>query len=263
MRKLTLLLLPTLMLSTMCPSAFGWGLEGHRIIAIIAKKNMTAAALKNASAILGGASLESVASWADDYQRSHPETEPWHFINIPLQSSSLDLARDCPNGNCVTAKAEEFLAVLKNTSASQSDRAFALKFLVHIIGDLHQPLHCEDNNDGGGNDRHVIFHGQAENLHSLWDSGLIEHINGNAAEYAADLESDINEEDKIAWGDGTIEEWAMEAHDIAQAMAYSQLGTKNPAVIGPSYENSMKPFIESQLRKAGIRLATLLNDSLR
>ena len=163
----------------------------------------------------------------------------------------------------LTAKAEEFLAVLKNTSASQSDRAFALKFLVHLIGDLHQPLHCEDNNDRGGNDLHVIFHGQPENLHSLWDSGLITAINGNAGEYAADLESDINEEDKIAWGDGTIEEWAIEAHDIAQAIAYSQMGTKDPVVIGPSYENGAKPFLESQLRKAGIRLADLLNESLR
>jgi hypothetical protein len=262
-RKLTSLLLPTLVLSTVCSSAFGWGLEGHRIVAIIAEKNMTVAARKDASALLGGASLESVAGWADDYKISHPETEAWHFIDIPMQASSPDLARDCPSGNCVTAKVEEFLAVLKNTSASQSDRATALKFLVHLIGDLHQPLHCIDNNDRGGNDRHVIYHGQPDNLHSLWDSGLIAHINGNAIEYAADLESTVNEEDKIAWGDGTIEERAMESHGIAQAMAYGPLGTKGPAVIGPSYENDAKPYIESQLRKAGIRLADLLNESLR
>jgi hypothetical protein len=119
---------------------FAWGHEGHQIVALIAEKNMTPAALARAQAILGGASLEDVASWADDYRRDHPETGPWHYIDIPLADSRIDMARECPDGQCVIAQTEHFLSVLKDPKADTAAKAEALRFVVHFVGDLHQPL---------------------------------------------------------------------------------------------------------------------------
>ena len=133
---------------------FGWGREGHEVVALIAGQNMSPAALKRARAILGGASLEQVANWADEYQHDHRETGPWHYIDIPLSDSKIDMAHDCPNRQCVTAHTEHFLSVLKDPNAAPATKAEALKFVIHFVGDLHQPLHDEDDGDKGGNDRH-------------------------------------------------------------------------------------------------------------
>ena len=92
-----------------------------------------------------------MASWADDYRRDHPETRPWHYIDIPLPESKIDMARECPNGQCVIAQTERFLSVLNDLKADKAAKAEALKFVVHFVGDLHQPLHDEDNADKGGN----------------------------------------------------------------------------------------------------------------
>jgi hypothetical protein len=112
---------------------FAWGHEGHQIVALIAEKNMTPAALARAQAILGGASLEDVASWADNYRRDHPETGPWHYIDIPLADSRIDMARECPDGQCVIAQTEHFLSVLKDPKADRAAKAEALRFVVHFV----------------------------------------------------------------------------------------------------------------------------------
>ena len=104
----------TLALASAPSLGFAWGHEGHEVIALIAEHSMTPAALANAKAILGGASLEDVASWADDYRRDHPETGPWHYIDIQLADSKIDMARECPDGQCVIAQTERFLSVLRD-----------------------------------------------------------------------------------------------------------------------------------------------------
>ena len=116
-------------------------------MALIAEHYMTDAALSKASDLLGGATLDAVASWADDYRRDHRETGPWHYIHIPLADSKIDMARECPNGACVIGKTKEFLAVLRDPTADRAAKAEALKYVIHFIGDLHQPLHDEDNGD--------------------------------------------------------------------------------------------------------------------
>jgi hypothetical protein len=173
------------------PLGFAWGHEGHQIVALIAEKNITPAALARAKAILGGASLEDVASWADDYRRDYPETGPWHYIDIPLADSRIDMARECPDGQCVIAQTERFLSVLKDPKPDRAAKAEALKFVVHFVGDLHQPLHDEDDRDKGGNERRVTFDRKIDNLHWVWDTGLLEHIDRNPEELAAELEATI------------------------------------------------------------------------
>jgi hypothetical protein len=262
-QKLLAALLGVLILVGVSPLGFGWGREGHEIVALIAERNMGLAALEPAKALLGGASLEEVANWADEYRHDHRETAPWHYINVPLADSRIDLARECPNGQCVIAQTEHFLSVLKDPKADPATKADALKFVIHFIGDLHQPLHDEDDRDKGGNDCAVILEGHPDTLHWLWDTGLVEPIDRDPKALAAELERRITDQDRATWVKGSIEDWVIEGHRLAQSVAYRNLGTENPAPITVTYEKQADEVIETQLEKAGLRLAYLLNEALR
>jgi hypothetical protein len=233
------------------------------VIGLVAEHYMTAVAAVRASDLLDGASIHSIGGWADDYRREHRETAAWHYIDIPLSDSRIDMARECPNGQCLIAQTEHFLAVLKDPTAEKAAKAEALKFVVHFVSDLHQPLHDEDNGDKGGNARRVIFNGKPNNLHWAWDTGLLEHMNREPRALAAELERQITQEDRAEWDKGSIEDWVLEGHRLAQDFAYGALGGVNPAVITPEYERRADSVIAIQLEKAGVRLAYLLNEDLR
>jgi hypothetical protein len=258
-----LVILSLLLAFALVPSAgFTWGPEGHHVVVILAKHYMnpeTAALVRD---LLGSESLEDASVWADEYRHSHPETGPWHYIDIPLTDSKIDMPRECPNGNCVIAKTEQFLAVLKDAKADRSAKEEALKYVIHFVGDMHQPLHDEDDGDKGGNARHVIFHGHPDNLHWVWDTGLLEDISRRPESLAAELESRITRQDQAEWVKGTFEDWVMAGHRLAQTVAYGDLGAENPAVIEGTYERQADPVIETQLEKAGVRLAYLPNANL-
>jgi hypothetical protein len=111
--------------------------------------------------ILGpGTTLASISSWADQVRRTRSETGPWHYIDIPINQPHLDMKRDCPTGNCVIAKIEDFEKLLAAPASTAEQRKEALMFIVHFIGDMHQPLHCADNKDKGGNDVKLDFFGR-------------------------------------------------------------------------------------------------------
>ena len=263
MRKLLRAMFLVLALIFSSPLSFPWGGEGHQVVGLIAEKYMTASALAKAGDLLDGSAIDAVASWADEYRKDHRETGSWHYIDIPLADSNIDLARECANGDCVIAKTEQSLAVLKDPKADKDAKAQALRFVIHFVGDLHQPLHDEDNGDKGGNSRYVVFERRPDNLHWIWGTGLLEHINRDPAALAAKLESRITPQDQAEWQKGTIEDWVMEGHRLAQTVAYRNLTNENPAPITPDYERQAEPVIELQLEKAGVRLARLLNDALR
>jgi hypothetical protein len=124
-------------------------------------------------------------------------------------------------------------------------------------------LHDEDNGDKGGNMRHVIFRGHPDNLHWVWDTGLLQHINRNPAAFAAELESRITPQNQAEWQKGSIEDWVMEGHRLAHTVAYGDLSNENPAPITAAYEQQADQVIELQLEKAGVRLAYLLNTDLK
>jgi hypothetical protein len=173
------------------------------------------------------------------------------------------MERECPNGQCVVGKTDGFLAVLKDPKADRSAKVEALKFVIHFVGDLHQPLHCEDDGDKGGNVRHVIFGGHPDNLHWVWDTGLLQHITRDPEALAAQLEHRITAQERANWVKGSIEDWVMEGHRLAEAVAYGTLGSQNLAPITAAYERQVEPVIELQLEKAGVRLAYLLNAALK
>jgi hypothetical protein len=162
----------------------------------------------------------------------------------------------------VIGKIEQFLAVLRDPKADRAAKAEALKYVVHLVGDMHQPLHDEDDGDKGGNGRHVMLDGRPDNLHWTWDTCLLEDINRNPEALAAELESRITLLDHAEWVRGTLEDWVMEGHGLAQTVAYRDLGNQDPAPITPSYQRQAGPVIELQLQKAGVRLAYLLNAAL-
>ena len=240
-----------------------WGHEGHQIIALIAEHDMTDSAKAKATALLDGSGIDVIASWADEYRTQHRETAPWHYIDCPLAEPKIDMARDCPQGDCVVAKTEQFLATLRLTTSTQAARAEALKFVVHFVGDVHQPLHDEDNGDKGGNTRYVVFERHPDNLHWIWDTGLLEHINRDPQALAEELERRITAQDLADWEKGSILDWANEGHQLAQAVAYGDLGNESPAPITAAYEKQSDPAIEVQLERAGVRLAWLLNSALK
>jgi len=245
-------------------NALGWGREGHEVVAIIAERHLTARARERVRQILGPeGSLAAVSTWADEIRPSRPGTAPWHYIDIPLNASAIDPARDCPNGDCVTAAITRFVAVLRDTTSSPDAKSEALKFVVHFVADLHQPLHSADNHDRGGNDVHLVFFGANANLHSVWDTLLIERIDPDPDSYAKRLDSALTDSNITAFENGTVEDWALESHAVAQKVAYGALPRGETLGLGADYFQTAAPAVDLQLQKAGIQLAFILNEALR
>ena len=249
-------------LAAVCPSAFGWGVEGHALIVRIAEAQLTARARDQIAAILGpGKTLVSVASWADEIRRSRPETGPWHYVDIPVGRPHLDMARDCPKGECVIARIEDSEKVVANQSTPAGERREALMFLVHFVGDMHQPLHSADNQDKGGNTVIVQLADRRLNLHSLWDGALLARM-GNEDQLAASWTAD-SEKHFRKWSKGSVEDWAEQSHKAAQKVVYGKLAAGAPAPVGAAYEKAADELIRLQIEKAGARLARVLNETLR
>ena len=251
-------------------SALAWGYEGHRIIAEIAEQFLepeTAHRVRDLLAIENRTTLAEVSTWADEIRPQHPETRRWHFVSIPIhptarESSGYDAVRDCPQQECVVAKIEEFERVLADPQASQRQRLEALKYVVHFIGDVHQPLHAANNDDRGGNDVAVTFMGQQTNLHAVWDSGIIgPAVKGDERAYALRLAGYITLAERKQWSAGSAVSWANESYSIAVHMIYGQL--PHGGTLPDIYETEALPIVNQQLSRAGVRLAMVLNTCLK
>jgi hypothetical protein len=251
-------------------NAFAWGYEGHWIIAEIAKQFLepqTAHQVRELLAIENVTTLADVSTWADEIRLQHPETAPWHNVNIPItlptgEPAVYDAARDCPQGACVVAKIEQFEHVLSDQEAPERQRLEALKYIVHFIGDAHQPLHVSNDHDRGGNNVAVIFRGLPTNLHAVWDSGIIAPaIRGNERAYALQLVRHITEEQHQRWSEGSLISWINEGHEIAARIIYGEL--PHSGTLPDDYEMKSLPIVNEQLERAGVRLAVILNASLK
>ena len=245
---------------------FAWGPEGHDLVARLAERYLTPAARTQVSEILGpGVTMASISSWADQIRRSRPETGTWHYTDIPLSASRFDMQRDCPKGDCVIYQIAAFEKVVGNRSATPEARREGLMFLIHFVGDLHQPLHSSDNKDKGGNNVHTDFFGRQMNLHSVWDGGLLTRM-GDEEKLFAEFSRDLTPKRARKWGKGTPEKWAEETHKIAQKITYGKLPKEpqgTPVPIGADYERAADPVIRMQIEKAGARLAAVLNATLK
>jgi len=299
-----------------CPArAWSWGCEGHQAVAMIAEKHMSGHALEMANQLLQSQPIDpalarycssegldlmaDASTWADDLRSARPEASPWHYIDIPRDAPHSALVEFCPSPpGCVTSAIERQVELLRSTETDARVRADALRFIIHFVGDLHQPLHCVSNNDLGGNCVPIDFFGNvpveknpehesyAPNLHAIWDFGIIQHLKGTetVAQWAAALDRQFRSQVGAWQGEGiNVENWAWEGHDLADSVVYAKLPVAIPVEkpevvkgcnddnhvsarmlklheqVSQNYVDAVAPTVDQQVAKAGVRLAMVLN----
>ncbi|HXT01863.1 MAG TPA: S1/P1 nuclease [Elusimicrobiota bacterium] len=289
--------LPTLILAALsCPrAARAWSANGHKTVALIAQSRLSPAAKAAVASLLGSATIDGVAPCADDVRgktgyvcdgipmADDPQSQPWHFVDAPIADSpsgGQDLEAYCPNQACVIDQINAEVEVLK-TSTAQADRQLALIFLIHFVGDEHQPLHCADEivngvNDRGGNLKSVSFRGvsasQAEgpnaaagglNLHALWDHQILPGDTNDPGQESQRLIADLQGKDVSGWTSGDfVHDAAFESYSIAKGTVYPAYYAPNGRIIDSNYQAKMKPIVDERLERAGVRLAALLESAL-
>lgn len=297
------------------PGVQAWGCRGHETVAALAEKHLTPETKQALLALLtanpidpslkrfcGDTGLDpfvDAATWADDERGKDPATAPWHFIDIPLGAKQGQAQAEsfCGAGGCVTKAITEQLAILKDRTAAAPKRAAALRFVIHFVGDLHQPLHGTTNSDRGGNcvalqylqrKPHARNNSYTPNLHHIWDTEIPESQMQGAgpAEFADTLDASFAGSFAEWQAGGTqLDNWAWESHEHAAETAYGALGTPiavepdvpvnscaddnnigqrmlhKHIVVNTTYRDQAASVVEERLAQAGIRLAMILNEA--
>jgi hypothetical protein len=236
-----------------------WGVVGHKTVATIAENHLTPKSKEMVKALLGNESLSDVASWADEVLRQpeYKSTAPEHYANVPLglnYQAFSDNIENQPQDNVYKAllKNEE---VLKALSSSKEQKAAALKFIVHFVGDLHQPMHVSRAEDKGGNTIQVQFDGHGTNLHSLWDSKLIGKEGKTFEQMSIDYDKATPQQIK-QWQNDDVMKWLFESYQISSKL-YPEIEQSNK--LDDAYYKSHIGIVNERIEMAGIRLAGLLN----
>jgi len=248
----------------------GWGRDGHSIIAQIAWEQLSDEAKAEIEALLGQSSLPEISSWADVVRRepAYEWSGPLHYVNMPPDAADYDPKRDCPPEGNVVSAIDRFAAELKDRTLPAKERGEALMFLVHFVGDLHQPLHGGRAEDRGGNSIELTFYDKEMNLHGVWDYGILEATTEDPWPVRGErLTGEIGEMDRVAWLadahmgnlNATAGRWAVESHMLAEKYCYS---VEPGSAIGEEYAKASMPIAELRLKQAGIRLAAILEDCL-
>jgi len=245
--------------------ALAWGPTGHRIIGELAQRQLTPQARAAVAELLRGEpepSLAGVANWADDMRTIDPgfarRTSRWHYVNFGSGDCDYVPARDCPGGDCVIAAIDNQLRVLGDRSLPRAQRVQALKFVVHFVGDVHQPFHAGGRDDRGGNDFQVSYRGEGTNLHAVWDSLILDGQARTPADYAARLATTSVAASATQIDADSAQRWARES---CMAIGADALYPSKHS-INDAYLDSHRALAEQRLRLAGARLAAELNVAL-
>lgn len=233
-----------------------WGGTGHRTIGEIAEKYLTKKAKRNIDAILKGEGLAIVATFGDDIKsdRNYDKFYTWHYINMPFDTTYKQAEKN-PEGDLVSG-INTCIQIIKDENSSNEERAFYLKLLVHFMGDLHQPMHVGRKEDKGGNTIQVRWFNAGTNLHSVWDSKMINHYNMTYTELTKNAK-ELNKKEIKKYQQGTVVDWVTETHQHAKFV----YGTVEPGQkLGYAYMYENFHLVRSQLQIAGVRLAKVLND---
>lgn len=253
MKIKTLFTFAALMTAIQC---FGWGQKGHDVIAYIAENHLEDGVKDKVEAVLDGKSMVYYANWMDNASHT-PEyaySKTWHYKNID-EGQTFETAPTQEKGDVVTAL-NDIVSKLMGGGLSHEEEKTSLKFLIHLVGDMHQPLHLGHLSDYGGNTVMVKFFGQAKRLHTIWDTNLVESAHKwSYTEWQKQIDR-ASEEVMASYREGTIAEWAKETYEVAKLVyASAPEGTK----LSYDYVAQVAPVIEDQFLRAGIRLAHLLN----
>ncbi|MDX1315298.1 MAG: S1/P1 nuclease [Eudoraea sp.] len=233
-----------------------WGKTGHRVVGEVAQKYLTGKAKRKIRKLLKGQTLAEVSVYADDIKsdRAYDQFMTWHYVNFEPDQEYGD-AEPNPNGDVVMGILR-CKAILEDESRSEEDRIFYLKMLVHLVGDLHQPMHAGRAGDRGGNDIQIQWFGSGSNLHRLWDTNMINNFGMSYTELTNKVDK-LNRKERLALAQGDVYSWVEESQDIANELYDSvEVGEK----LGYSYSYKYWPIVEQQLLKGGVRLAEVLND---
>ena len=272
--------------------ALAWGDDGHKVVAPIAQSFLETDVRKRLNALLAADTdsltphdIADAATWADKFRDanikgSRLKTRQWHFVDIEINAPDLDqacfnhpaipagtTASDGPADDCVVDKIQEFAAELADPGTDLEERIVALKFLLHFVGDLHQPLHASDDNDRGGNNKRVSAAGfKAGNLHHFWDTEFVDQLETDPKSIASDLIGHISRNQEREWAAGGPSDWAKESFQLAKGDAYGLLpepNTRGSFRLTDEYVTTATQDVAIQLSKAGVRLAFVLNNALR
>jgi hypothetical protein len=282
-RTLLMLAVP---LSLAALPASAWGPQGHRTVGAIADRLLTPASHAAVAQLLahdldkfgnpsGRSTLESVSMWADEI-RGTPQSRPrWHYDDLPVCGAVAEPLR-CRDDECNSAQLHRLAGVLADGRASARERDEALKWIVHLVGDIHQPLHAADNSDHGGNDVQVALSGVRTrgrvSLHGAWDSELVQlalHTRGHQ-QPPPEIATLAAEARGLAGrlGQGSPESWSLESNALSRRVVYTFPGfacNHVPAgivLLDGAYQARAVPIVRERLLLAGARLAALLNQTL-
>ena len=245
--------------------SYCWGVTGHRVVAEIAQAHLSSKAKKELQKLIGRESLSQWANWPDfiksDTTHTWDMTSKWHYVNLPGNLSKDDFMVALKNltGENLYSQLQAMMMQLKDKGLPLEKRQIALRFLIHLVGDLHQPLHVGREGDLGGNKISVTWFEKTTNLHSVWDNALVDFQQYSYSEYAKTLDI-ANSSDVEAWQDSSLEEWFYDSYQLANKI-YATVPTDGR--LGYKYNYIFKRDLDMQLLKGGLRLARLLNEVLK
>ncbi len=245
-------------------TSFCWGVTGHRVIAEIAQNHLSKRSKKELKKIIGRENLAMWANWPDfiksDTTHTWDKASKWHYVNLPdnLSKDEFISKLQSSTGENLYTQIKAMVAQLRDESLSRETRQIALRFLIHFVGDLHQPLHVGREEDQGGNKISVTWFDKPTNLHSVWDVSLVDFQQYSYTEYAKVLDI-VAEEEVETWQQSSLEEWFYESYSLAH-----KVYTSVPAdgKLGYKYNYIFQQDLDRQLLKGGVRLARLINEAL-
>jgi len=245
---------------------YPWSSKGHEIVGHIAQENLTDQVWKKVKTILRPQSsvnkaLARAAVWPDRTGRKIEDMNPFHFVNFTAEDTTYNRSRNCPRRNCIVEAILWYRRVMVDNEAPHNVRRIALRFVVHLVGDIHQPLHAGHRSDREGREIYVEYRESEVSLHRLWDSKLIKAAEqGSSVDVAKRLNEDVTPNDRQAWQGGTVSEWAVESLKLARSHAYKVPET---GVINVNYVRRALPVVRQRLAQAGIRLGWVLNEAFK
>lgn len=245
--------------------AMAWGPHGHQVVAEIAARELEAAPRAEVERLLGDRAsnaMRQASTWADEIRGDSEwrHTGPWHYLNFERGDCSYNARENCRDGNCVVGAIQRQAKVLRDPKSTRPQRANALRYLIHFVGDVHQPLHAGFGQDRGGNDFQIRNRREGDNLHAFWDQDLIRASRGklDVMAHVADLSQPKRPPIQHAWQRRAPIEWAEASCRIVQAPSFYPPRGR----IDDAYIREHAAIADAQLTLAGHRLASVLNDLL-
>ena len=263
-------------------NAMAWGPTGHRVVGMVAERYLNTDAQLKVYEIIGTQTLARVDNWADEIKsepQTYSHTYNWHFTDWADGAHEHD---ETTSSGKLIGSIREQVAVLKDPAASKEKKAFALKFIVHLVGDVHMPFHVGNGLDRGGNSCRVLFHKQKTNLHALWDEGMIDFTKLSFTELSSFVIQGRTREQILEWRKGDLLDWARESKALRASIYPANVNPESAPMsvkqycrtditvaeedmpkLAYEYSYQNVPVIEQRLFQAGLRLAVILNDALK